>query len=245
MGVVVVVVGREGGDEALPEGRASPNLVQPASLPPPPLASPPACPSACLPAANRLEGGIPACLLASPALAELYLGGNRMGGALPAPPPASRLLILSAHSMALAGRLPDFSGAAHLEALLLQGNQLTGALPALPHAMRNLNLQYNRLRWGAGGGGGSVCGDKIAVAWTPPLKCCGCMLLKCVAVPPTPPPTHILHPVQRQHPAAVGGGGPDCPRSAAPRPQPAHRLHPCGCAAAAGTAALLPERHHN
>ena len=84
-----------------------------------------------------------------------------MGGALPAPPPASRLLILSAHSMALAGRLPDFSGAAHLEALLLQGNQLTGALPALPHAMRNLNLQYNRLRWGAGGGG-VVCVETIS-----------------------------------------------------------------------------------
>jgi Leucine-rich repeat (LRR) protein len=47
-------------------------------------------------AANQLTGTVPPCLLASPPLQELYLGSNGLEGQLPAPPPDSRLLIISA-----------------------------------------------------------------------------------------------------------------------------------------------------
>jgi hypothetical protein len=50
-------------------------------------------------AANQLKGSIPACLVQSPALQELYLAGNDLEGSLPQPPPESKLLIISAYGM--------------------------------------------------------------------------------------------------------------------------------------------------
>ena len=40
---------------------------------------------------NALEGGVPGCMFASPALTELYLGRNQLSGALPAVPASSGL----------------------------------------------------------------------------------------------------------------------------------------------------------
>ncbi|EFN51075.1 hypothetical protein CHLNCDRAFT_141444 [Chlorella variabilis] len=103
-------------------------------------------------AANELQGGIPACLVESPAMQELYLAGNSLEGPLPQPPPASKLLIISAHGMRLSGPLPDLSALPQLQALQLQSNALKGALPPLPAAMRHLDLGHNQLRRGMGGG---------------------------------------------------------------------------------------------
>lgn len=55
-------------------------------------------PTAAVPA-NQLKGSIPACLVQSPALQELYLAGNDLEGSLPQPPPESKLLIISAYGM--------------------------------------------------------------------------------------------------------------------------------------------------
>lgn len=64
-------------------------------------------------AANQLTGTVPPCLLASPPLQELYLGANALEGPLPAPPPQSRLLIISAFGMV--GRGGGMHGANHCE----------------------------------------------------------------------------------------------------------------------------------
>ncbi|PRW05888.1 short-chain dehydrogenase isoform A [Chlorella sorokiniana] len=95
--------------------------------------------------ANQVQGTIPACLVEAPTMQELYLSNNRLTGSLPAPPPGSPLMIISAHSMRLTGSIPDVSQLAQLQALQLHNNGLTGGLPPMPEAMRNLNVEYNRI----------------------------------------------------------------------------------------------------
>ena len=46
-----------------------------------------------------MEGSIPACLVQSEAIQELYLSNNHLTGTLPQPPATSKLLIISADSM--------------------------------------------------------------------------------------------------------------------------------------------------
>ncbi|KAL4436555.1 hypothetical protein ABPG75_003694 [Micractinium tetrahymenae] len=96
-------------------------------------------------AANLLEGPIPPCIAQSAAIQELYLGSNQLVGPLAAPPPGSKLLIISAHSNHLSGGLPDVSGLPQLEALVLNGNEFSGQLPQLPGSMRHVNLERNSL----------------------------------------------------------------------------------------------------
>jgi len=81
-----------------------------------------------------------------PLLHDVFLGGNRLSGAIPSLAALPELRYLRLGGNELTGAIPDLSGVPNLQELDLAYNHLDGPLPAPPPRIANASLCPNALQ---------------------------------------------------------------------------------------------------